>query len=350
MSTVRLLYRGETTFDFIRGRRRWYLVSGVLLSISLLSVLIRQFDQSIDFTGGTIVDVENRSGATVSEVRDGLSAIGQGGARVQLTESGRILVQTEALEPATQDEFVGTLADIAGADFGDTNVDAVGPTFGAEITRRAIQALVVFLIVIGAFISWRFEWKMALAALAALFHDLLLTAGVYSVVGFEVTPATVIAVLTILAYSLYDTVVVFDKMRENIVESRGKHTFTEIANLSMNQVLMRSINTSLTSLLPVGSLLFIGSYLLGAQTLREFALALFIGIGAGTYSSIFIATPLLTSWKETEEEWVRARRRTARRSEGSLEPAPIGAAPELAIETRETGAAPRPPKKRKKQR
>ena len=207
----------------------------------------------------------------------------------------------------------------------------------------------IFLVVVTLFITWRFEWKMAVGALTALFHDLAITAGIYSLIGFEVTPSTVIAILTILGYSLYDTVVVFDKITENVHELGNRHTFTEISNLSMNQVLMRSLNTSLTSLLPIGSLLFVGSYLLGAATLREFALALFIGIAAGTYSSIFVATPLLTEWKEREPQWQRMQRRVARRSgETVLTAAEVATA--MAVEERSTGATPRAPKRRSKRR
>jgi preprotein translocase subunit SecF len=263
-----------------------------------------------------------------------------------------VLVQTKALDSAEQDELVAAVAAAAGVAVDDTNVDAVGPTFGAEITRRAVEALLIFLLVVALFITWRFEWKMALAGLAALFHDLMITAGIYSVVGFEVTPATVIAVLTILGYSLYDTVVVFDKIGENVRDLSTRNTFTEIANLSMNQVLMRSINTSLTTLLPIGSLLLVGSYLLGASTLREFALALFIGVAAGTYSSIFVATPLLTMWKEREREWQRMQRRAARRAGETVvvSVGPTATGPQMASETRDTGAQPRPPRQRRKRR
>jgi preprotein translocase subunit SecF len=348
MSLVARLYRGETTFDFMSQRKRWFTVSAVLLAISLLSLIVRGLDGSVDFTGGTIVEAENAAGADIGVVRDALASIGQEGARVQLTGGGSIIVQTEALGAAEQDALVETVATVSGVTPDETNVDAVGPTFGAEITRRAIQALVIFLIVVALFISWRFEWKMALGALAALFHDLIITAGIYSVVGFEVTPATIIAILTILGYSLYDTVVVFDKITENVNDLNTRNTFSEIANLSMNQVLMRSINTSLTTLLPIGSLLFVGSFLLGATTLREFALALFIGVAAGTYSSIFIATPLLTMWKETEPEWQRMQRRALRRMGGD---APVAAVlAEAAQEQVDAGAVPRPPRQRRKRR
>ena len=351
MSLVRRLYRGETSFDFISQRRKWFAISAVLILVSLLSLAVRGVERSVDFTGGTIVESPNTSGLDVAGYRTALEDIGRGNARVQILtgESDRVRVQTEALDADDQDELVNAVAAAAGVTFDDTEVDAVGPSFGAEITRRAIEALVVFLGVVVIFISWRFEWKMAMAALAALFHDLIITAGIYSIVGFEVTPATVIAVLTILGYSLYDTVVVFDKITENVHEIGAKHTFAEIANLSLNQVLMRSINTSLTSLLPIGSLLFVGSFLLGATTLREFALALFIGVAIGTYSSIFVATPLLTVWKEREEHWERMERKAARRDDLEDEPEVVGAVA-TALESRDTGAAPRAPKNRRKRR
>jgi preprotein translocase subunit SecF len=340
------LYRGETTTDFYGMRKRWFTVSGALLAISLLAFLIFRFDTSVDFTGGTIVSSPNVAEASVGDIRAALGDIGQDGARVQLIgDAEDINVQTEALDPEEQDELVAVVAQVAGVTVDDTNVDAVGPTFGAEITRRAIEALVIFLIVVAAFISWRFEWKMAVAGLAALFHDLIITAGIYAIVRFEVTPATVIAVLTILGYSLYDTVVVFDKITESVRDLGSRHTFTEISNFSMNQVLMRSINTSLTTLLPIGSLLFIGSYLLGAATLREFALALFIGVAAGTYSSIFVATPLLTMWKETEPEWQRMQRRATRRGETDADE---GFVPTL--DSVASGAVARAPRQRRKRR
>ncbi len=349
MSLWSRLYRGETAFDFIRDRNRYFIVSAVLIAVSAISLATRSLDGSVDFTGGTIIEAENLAGADDRDILDALEPFGLGGIRVQFTGSNRVRVQTESVSSAEQDALVRAIADAVGVSFDETNVDAVGPTFGSEITRRAVTALVWFLIVVAGFIAIRFEWKMSAAALVALFHDLIITAGIYSVVGFQVTPATVIAVLTILGYSLYDTVVVFDKIKENVSDLTGRHTFTEIANLSMNQVLMRSINTSLTSLLPIGSLLFIGSFILGATTLREFALALFIGVAAGTYSSIFIATPVLTVWKEREPEWQRMRRRAVQR--GAVDASfDDDAVVEMATELRDTGAAPRPPRKRRKRR
>ena len=358
MSVLTRMYRGETHFDFVGAAKKTLIVSAVLVVLSIVLLIVRPLNLSIDFTGGVIVTVENEAGADITVVRTSLAEIGQAGARVQLTGEGFILIQTEALDAQTQDQLIETAASVAGTDVNAVTIDAVGPTFGAEVTQAAIQALVVFLFIVALFITWRFEWKMALAALAAVFHDLVITAGIFAAFGFSVTPATVIALLTILGYSLYDTVVVFDKVTENVELMHDRYTYTEIVNTSMNQVLMRSINTSLTSLLPVGSLLFVGSFAFGAHTLREFALALFIGIAIGTYSSIFVAAPLLAMWKEREDEWVTARKRAARRrSDGSDQALAEGVQPTAEVvsaapsaPTGVAGAAARAPRKRKKRR
>ena len=316
MSTLTRLYRGETSFGFVGRSRQWFIVSGVAMVLCLGSLAIRNFNLSLDFTGGTAITMPNPAGAGVAEVRSVLRSAG-GTARIQLVDDGAVVrVQTEAVDLDTEREMVRSLVEVTGTEIDLTDVESVGPTFGRQIARRAWQALLVFLGVVVVFISIRFEWKMAVGAIAALLHDLVLTSGAYSLLGFEVTPATVVAVLTILGYSLYDTVVVYDKIRENVAEDQERRTYSAIVDRSMNQVLMRSINTSLTSLLPVGSLLFVGSILLGAGTLREFALALFVGIGAGTYSSIFIAAPLLALWKEREAEWSRRRYRAERKAAG----------------------------------
>ena len=318
MSTLTRLYRGETSFDFVGQARRWFMVSGAALLICIGSLAIRNFNLSLDFTGGTAIIAPNPAGVGVAEIRTALGSIG-GSARIQLIDDGAaVRVQTEAIELDIERQLVASLVQVTGTEIELTDVESVGPTFGRQIARRALQALGVFLGAVVIFISIRFEWKMALGAIAALIHDLILTSGIYSLLGFEVTPATVVAVLTILGYSLYDTVVVYDKIKENVTEDQDRRTYSDLVNQSMNQVLMRSINTSLTSLLPVGSLLFIGSILLGADTLREFALALFVGIAAGTYSSIFIAAPLLAIWKEREVEWSRRRHRVERKAAGRV--------------------------------
>lgn len=348
MSLIGRLYRGQTEFDFVGARRTFLIISSVLLVVSTLSLAVRGLNLSLDFRGGVAVETENPAGADVGQVRDALAPLGLSDARIQLLADGQGLrVQTEALDADRADEFVRAVAGVAGTEVQDTNVDEVGPTFGAQIAERAVLALLVFLGTVILFIWWRLEWKMALSGIAALFHDLIITFGVYSITGFEVTPATVIAVLTILGYSLYDTVVVFDKVKENI-ETSDRVTFTDIVNRSMNQVLMRSVNTSLTSLLPVGSLLFVGSFLLGARTLLEFALALFVGIAAGTYSSIAVASPLLALWKEREEEWTRIRRRLKRGTEGAVPTTPAAKPADAPVRPRRTGATPRPPKKRRR--
>lgn len=306
MSLLSRLYRNETAFDFVGRKRIGFTISAVLLVLSAGSLVLRGLNLGVDFEGGTVIEVANTSGAEVVDVRDALRPFGLEAATVQLTSGGSdgIRVEAEIIEdPAVEEAVVAAVAAVAGVESNEASVTAVGPAFGEEITRSAVQALIIFLIVIALFISWRFEWKMALAGLAALFHDLVLTAGVYSITAFEVTPSTVVAVLTILGYSLYDTVVVFDKIVETVQISEGRRSLAQIINDSMNTVLMRSLNTSLTSLLPVGSLLFVGSFLLGATTLRDFALALFVGVAAGTYSSIFVAAPLLATWKANEPEW-----------------------------------------------
>jgi preprotein translocase subunit SecF len=349
MSLMGRLYRGETSYDFVGARRTFLIISSVLLLISVISLVVRGLNLSLDFRGGVAVEAENPARAGVGDVRDALAPLGLSDARIQLLADGQELrVQTEALDADEADAFVRAVAAVAGTEVTDTSVDEVGPTFGAQITERAVLALLVFLGAVILFMSWRLEWKMALSGIAALTHDLIITFGIYSITGFEVTPATIIAILTILGYSLYDTVVVFDKVQEN-VESSVREPFTDIVNRSMNQVLMRSINTSLTSLLPVGSLLFVGSFLLGARTLLEFALALFVGIATGTYSSIGVASPLLAIWKEREDEWTRIRRRLNRVSDDAVIPSgPVQPAATKARPRTVSGATPRPPKKRRR--
>jgi preprotein translocase subunit SecF len=356
VSVLRDLYRGTTAFDFVGSRRIWFTLSAGIVLLSLAAFGLRGgFDLSVDFQGGTLVEAENPRGASVAEVRDIVLALGITGARVQATGGGDgMRVQAAQLSPAAEQQLVESLAEVTGSDPEDASRQSVGPTFGRQITDSAIRALVVFLLVAAGYIAWRLEWKMALIALVALFHDLLFTGGVYALVGFEVSPATVIAILTILGYSLYDTVVVFDKVLENVRERGDRQTMSSIVNMSMNQVFMRSINTSLTSLLPIGSLLFVGSFLLGATTLREFALALFIGVAVGTYSSVFLAGPLLAVWKEREDHWQKVRRRVERKGgEVAFETRSVFApsvaeAPEAVVGS--GGAAPRPPKKRRKKR
>jgi preprotein translocase subunit SecF len=241
-----------------------------------------------------------------------------------------VIFQTkEVADPEQQDKLVAAVAAAAGTTVDATDSQRIGSRWGAEVTNKAVRALVVFLVVVTLFISWRFEWKMALGAMVALIHDLVITAGIYSIVGFEVTPSTIIAILTILGYSLYDTVVVFDKVEENTeaYAAPGRRTYQDAANLALNQVFMRSLNTSLATLLPVAALLFIGAGLLGASTLNDLALALFVGLMTGAYSSVFLAVPVLSMLKEREPRYRSVREKISRdAARDRIKPVPVGAA------------------------
>lgn len=352
MSLRHDLYRGNTRFDFFGNRRRWFAISGGIIAVSLFALVFLRLDLGVDFSGGTLIEFENPNGVSVAAVRDAVGGAGIVGAKVQEVGGTGIRVQTAQLPVADEDRLVARLAALLGEDPADASRQSVGPTFGSQVTESAVRALIVFFIVIALYMTWRLEWKMAGAALLALLHDLVFTAGVYALVGFDVTPATVIAILTILGYSLYDTVVVFDKIQENVQERGDRHTYGALVNMSMNQVLMRSINTALTTLLPIGSLLFVGSYLLGAATLREFALALFIGVATGTYSSIFLAAPLVGMWKEREDHWIKLRRRLEKRgTEEVFAPHDTAAsAARAGMSAVPSGATPRPPRKRQRKR
>jgi preprotein translocase subunit SecF len=250
-----------------------------------------------------------------------------------------------------EQELVEAVAAVTGADPADAGRQSVGPTFGRQIADAAVRALIVFLAVATLYMTWRLQWKMALVAIVALLHDLLVTAGIYAIVGLEVSPATVIAVLTVLGYSLYDTVILFDRVLESVKERGDRQTLTSIVNESFNGILMRSINTTLTTLVPIVSLLVVGSFLLGATTLRAFAVALFIGIAIGTYSTLFIAGPLFAAWGEREDRWQRVRLRLDRKA-GTVAPsgeAPTATGARPGIPSTGT-AAPRPPRKRRKSR
>lgn len=356
MSRLGRLSRGETDIDFVGLRKRWFTISAVLIGISLLALAVRGLNLGLEFEGGTLVQAPNVAGLEIEDMRDALAPIGLSDARIQFIDGGtEVRVQTPPLDPDTEVELIDAIVDATGSERVDASIESVGPTFGAQVARQAVIALVVFLGFAALFITWRLQWKMAGAGLAALAHDLVLTVGVYAVTGFEVTPATVVALLTILGYSLYDTVVVFDRVEELEDTLEIDLTYSDLINRSMNQVVVRSLATSFTSLLPIGSLLFVGALLLGASSLQDFALALFVGIGAGTYSSIFFAAPLLAIWKEREPEWIDMRERLDRRAaekaaRAAGEPvAPVKppkgeTGPTEPTPRKPTGAKPRPPK------
>ncbi|CAO5244965.1 protein translocase subunit SecF [Frankia sp. AgKG'84/4] len=308
MSLLARVYRSDFHADFVGRRRVWYAVSGVVLAVCVLSMIVRGFSLGIEFSGGAVLQLPT-NGGTVEQVDETLSSVGisPSDSVVQVLETSKqFRVQTESLTDAQTDELTNALAKRFSVQNPDRDiaVSTVGSSWGETITKKAIQGLVVFLILVMIYLSIRFEWKMALAAMAALIHDLIVTMGVYSIVGFEVSPSTVIAVLTILGFSLYDTVVVFDRVRENTagMATSSRRTYAEATNDALNETLVRSLNTSLIALIPVASLLFVGAGLLGAGTLKDLALAQFVGIASGTYSSLFFATPLLVDLKRGEPE------------------------------------------------
>jgi preprotein translocase subunit SecF len=310
------LFRGQTAVDFYGKRRIGLIVAIVVVVVTFVSLFTRGLNLGLDFEGGDAWDVPASEMFTTDDAEAVLedNGISTTGARIQRRSGDTTDVITIQIEEVTRDvalDLTNGFAERAGVDAEEINFSFTSSTWGGEITDKAVRALVIFLIIVSIFISIRFEYRMALAALAAMIHDVIFVVGVYSVFGFEVTPATVIAFLTILGYSLYDTIVVFDRVQENEGKYAGvRMPYEDVVNISMNQVLMRSINTSLSSLLPVISLLVIGSGLLGAVTLREFALALLVGMISGIYSSIFVATPLLAALKANVGRKARRERLT----------------------------------------
>lgn len=295
---LRRLYSGENDVDFMAARRRVGIATVVLLLIMAISLFTRGLDLGIEFDGGVVWEVPQGEGVSIDDVRDAVADAGISGDRVQTLSSGStdlFRVRAGVDELAQSGEVTATLAELNGVAIDDVSRQEVGPSWGDEITRAARNALIWFLIAIALYVTVRFEWRMAIAALVAVFHDVLISVGVYSVFQLDVTPATVIAFLTILGYSLYDTIVVFDKVKANaeLLTARGNEPYDVMVNRSLNEVIMRSINTSITSVLPVLSMLVVGAWILGAGALQEFALALLIGMLAGTYSSVFIAAPVL---------------------------------------------------------
>jgi preprotein translocase subunit SecF len=359
------LYRGETDIDFIGKRKLWFTISGTLVVLAILVLATRQLNFGIEFEGGVSIQApiaedgplgDQSDLEVIESMRDALGEFGAAEAQIQVAtqdDERTVLVQTKEVDdPEQQAAVVAAVAEESGVEVADTDSQRIGSKWGAEITTKAVRALVIFVLVVFGFLAWRFEWKMGVAAIVALIHDLIITAGIYSLVGFEVTPSTVIALLTILGYSLYDTVVVFDKVEEDatLFATTGKMTYQGAANLAVNQVFMRSINTSLATLLPVGALLFVGVGLLGAQTLQDLALALLVGIGVSSYSSVFVATPVLSLWKEREPRFRSVRDRMARdasRKLGAMEPPEeelVGASGTTTLpSTTPTMGSPRPP-------
>ena len=351
---LRRIYRGETNIDFIGKRKIWFLISAAVLLTCIAIIVFRGLTFGIEFEGGIQIQApvpedgplgEASNSDVVTEVRSALGGEGADDAQIQVftNDEGRgLTVQSkEIADPESQEQAVDIVSETVGAPIGDIGSQRIGSKWGGEITRSAIRALVIFVVVVFAFISWRFEWKMAVGAMAALIHDILVTAGVYALVGFEVTPSTVIALLTILGYSLYDTIVVFDKVEEDttLYATTGKMTYEGAANVAMNEVFMRSLNTSLSTLLPVGALLAVGTGLLGASTLKDLSLALLVGILSGTYSSVFVATPVLTVLKEREPRYRNVREKVLREAKRQTPAPALAGAGVVAVEAEPTPAA-----------
>jgi len=320
------LYRGETSIDFIRKRRRWYALSGLVIIISAIVLGTQGLHLGIEFKGGAEFSI-TKADATVEDGRAAIAKAGvTGESVVQKVGNDRIRIQTGALD--NFNSVKQSLAETFGVNIDDIDTQIIGPSWGKEITKKALYGLIGFIIVVMLFLTMTFEPKMAIAAIVATIHDVFITVGIYALVGFDVTPATVIGFLTILGYSLYDTVVVFDKVRENTksITSTGKVTYSAAANLAVNQTLVRSFNTSLIALLPVASILFVGAGLLGAGTLKDLSLALFVGLATGTYSSIFIATPMLAQLREREPAMRALAKRVAQHAPGAVTAEAKGAA------------------------
>ena len=305
------LYRGEVSIDFVGRRKQWYLVSLALFIISSGAFFFQGMKLGIEFSGGTVLTVTSGQ-ADASNARETVSQLPFiEGLIVQELGTDKVQIRTDSLEPGELTEIQDVLASRYAIDVESIDVQSIGPSWGEEITRKGITGLVAFFIIVMIYLAMTFEPKMAFAAFIALFHDVFITVGIYALIGFEVTPATLIGFLTILAYSLYDTVVVFDKVRENTknITQVARQTYSQAANLAVNQTLIRSINTSIVALLPIASLLFVGAGLLGAGTLKDVALVLFTGMIIGTFSSLFIATPVLAGLKEREPAMIALAKR-----------------------------------------
>ena len=303
------LNRGETTINFYGRRRIGFVFSGILLLVTLGSLFTRGLNLGIDFEGGVAWEAPVTKTLDLEVAKKVVSdaGIGERETKFQVLNANgteRIRIQAGA-QPADLTSKVQTgLATAAKVDTQEVSVATVSSTWGRSITLKAVRALLVFIAFVSIFIAWRFEWRMALSAMAAVIHDVGISVGVYSVLGLEVTPATVVAFLTILGFSLYDTIVVFDKVHDNTARfAASRVSYGDIVNVSMNQVLMRSLNTTLAAVLPVLSLLILGSGVMGAVALQEFALALFVGLATGAYSSIYIASPMLGVLKSREPKY-----------------------------------------------
>lgn len=323
MGIARRLYYGDTAIDFVGKAKTWFLISGVVIAIGIVSLATRGLNFGIDFQGGTAWQIADTD-VEVDEARAAVREFGLGDSTIQLLGGDTLKIQGEPEGEATVNEVRDALAELAGIPPEEVSISEIGPSWGQTITGKAQRALVFFLLAVALYISFRFEWKMAVTAMLALLHDIVVTVGIYSLSGFEVTPTTVIAFLTILGFSLYDSVIIFDKVDENTkgLAASGRLTYSATVNLSTNQMLMRSVNTSIVAILPITSVLVVGAFILGATTLQDFGLSMLVGLTAGIYSSLFIAPPVLAWLKEREPRYASIRKRLDARG-GDSSPAPL---------------------------
>ena len=314
MRILRLLYRGEAPIDFPRLWRRALVVSATLLVIGIGSFALQGLNLGLDFEGGTSYEIRS-PGTSVADAREVVADLGAADARVQLVDQDLLRIRSDIDDPTRS----AKIRDALSSRLGPIEVfEQVGPTWGADVTDKAVRALVVFFAVVALYLTIRLEWKMALGALVAVAHDIVVSVGFYSLFQLEITPATVIAFLTIMGYSLYDTIVVYDKVREVIgrLGASERYSYTELMNLALNRVTMRSINTSISSALPVVSLLVVGWLIMGASALQEFGVALLVGIIIGSYSSLFLAAAMVAVLKEREPRWLEVTAKLDQRGVG----------------------------------
>ena len=347
--SIKRMYQGNTSWDFLGVSRRVLVCSAVAVIICVAALLVRGLNLGIEFEGGGVWESPASEVITTDTIDNAMSNVGMDDARIQRITGGDDIFRVRGELPSgeTAESIGSALAQAAQVDPESVSARTVSPSFGDQVAGKARRALVVFFILIALYLTLRFEWKMALGALLAVAHDIVLTVGIYALFQFEISPATVVAFLTIMGYSLYDTIVVFDRVKDNerSLSLKARMTYSDLANVSLNQVIMRSINTTITSVLPVVSLLVVGSLFMGATSLQEFAIALLIGLLVGSYSSLFVAMPTVAKLKQREPHWAEQDRSAEVLSaSNSIE----NAAVTLAADRYDRSAPPRPRKKGRK--
>ena len=343
------MYQGNTSWDFLGVSRRVLVCSALAVIICVAALLVRGLNLGIEFEGGGVWESPASEVITTDTIDNAMSNVGMDDARIQRITGGDDIFRVRGELPSgeTAESIGSALAQAAQVDPESVSARTVSPSFGDQVAGKARRALVVFFILIALYLTLRFEWKMALGALLAVAHDIVLTVGIYALFQFEISPATVVAFLTIMGYSLYDTIVVFDRVKDNerSLSLKARMTYSDLANVSLNQVIMRSINTTITSVLPVVSLLVVGSLFMGATSLQEFAIALLIGLLVGSYSSLFVAMPTVAKLKQREPHWAEQDRSAEVLSaSNSIESAAVT----LAADRYDRSAPPRPRKKGRK--